>query len=764
MVPSGQSLQQLSLDSAGAPAHFLRADSDVPAETMLVIVLTVVALALFALNRHRALTKIRGAERSFRDLYDNISEGVFRSTLDGRMISANPALVRLNGYESEAEMLKSVNDIAGEWYVDPNRRAELHQILLKSGKITNFVSEVFRHKTRERIWIDESTRLVRDERTGKPLYYDGTVHEVTETIRRLQLQDRYDKITSIMPACLYQHRLRPDGTSSIPYASAGLTQIFGIKPEEVADDASAVRALVHPDDVPRLMASFEHSAKTLTPRQTEYRVRTTAGVEKWVFGHSVPEREPDGSILWHGFLTDISERKRAEAKIYDLAYFDPLTSLPNRAKLLEGLGEVLSSSEQTRRWGALFFIDLDQFKTLNDTKGHHTGDRLLCEVATRLKSRIHGKEIVARLGGDEFVVILPDLGTRADHAADQVRRCGQDFLSTFREPFILNGFPFSTTASIGVALFFGTAISVDELLMRADLAMYEAKASGRGSLRLFELAMQKNLEEQLALSTELREALQQGALSLVYQPQVEGEGRCVGAEALLRWDHPQRGSIAPTVFLALAEANGFSEMIDAFVLTTACRTLRRWQEDPLTRDLRLSVNVSAHQLNGGGFTATVENALKEAGADPTLLALELTEHVMLDDMAVVSEVMLGLKALGVRFALDDFGTGYSSLSYLKQLPIDTLKIDQSFIRDLETDPSDRVIVQTILNIARNFQVSVIAEGVENGVQALLLRQLGCHAYQGHFFGRPMPLDEFESHVRTLRDRRAANEERRQLTA
>jgi diguanylate cyclase (GGDEF)-like protein/PAS domain S-box-containing protein len=704
--------------------------------------LACLALSILAIDRHFAFLKMRAAEHSFRDLYNNISEGVFRSTLDGRMISANPALVRLNGFDSEEEMLASVNDIAGQWYVDPNRRAELHRILVERGKVQNFVSEVYRYKTRERIWIEESTRLVRDKRTGQPLFYDGSVREVTETVRRLELQSRSDKVAAVVSGCLYQVRMRPDGSFSMPYVSSGITGLYEITPEEAMRYSPANAQLVHPDDRAALAESFLHSARTMTPRQSEYRIRTASGIEKWVFGRAVPEREADGSILWNGFLTDVTDRKRSEERIHNLAYYDQLTRLPNRAMLVSRLRQALftDGAESTR--GALLFIDLDQFKVLNDTKGHHIGDLLLSEVAARLRQTVRADDLVARLGGDEFVVVLEGLPLDLDGAVAAVQALGSRILSAIGLSFELDGYTFHTSASVGITLFHGDDAEVEDLLKRADLAMYEAKAAGRGSLRFFEPGMQEVADERLALMTELREALRMGGLQLAFQPQFDADGRCFAAEALIRWDNPKRGSVDPNAFVPLAERNGLSESLDEFVLNSACRALRSLADDPATASIGLAVNISAHQLNREGFVETVLRAVRESGADPRLLTLEITEHVMLDDIETVNDTMLRLKALGVRFALDDFGTGYSSLSYLKRLPIDTLKIDQSFIRDLESDPSDRVIVQTILNVARTLQLSVIAEGVETHIQALLLRQLGCHAYQGYLFARPMPLADF----------------------
>ncbi|MGH6925350.1 MAG: sensor domain-containing protein [Propylenella sp.] len=709
-------------------------------------VLIAIAFALVAHNRHRALVVARRAEDSFRDLYDSISEGVFRSTLDGKMISANPALVRLNGYDSEADLIRCCNDIAAEWYVDPNRRAEIHQMLLKNGTVTNVVSEVYRHKTRERIWIEESVRLVRDERTGEPLYYQGNVSEITETMRRLELQDHYDKIASIMSGCLYQHRERPDGTRSMPYASIGLYHIFGVRPEEVAENTDVLRDLIHPDDGRRIRATLEYSAATLTPWQCEYRIRARDGTEKWLFAHSVPERESDGSTLWHGYIVDISERKRSEAKIYELAHFDALTLLPNRVSLRERLGEALAPREGGRRAGALLFLDLDHFKVLNDTKGHHVGDLLLREIAGRIRSCAAPADVVARIGGDEFVVLTH--GVDAHDGEALARQAGERILAAIDQPFVIGEDRFQTTASMGAVLFSGAHHTVDDVLKQADLALYEAKAAGRGTMRFFKEEMQSAAADRLILTSDLRRAHREGELALHYQPVVDAAGRCVGAEALLRWRHPTRGLISAGDFIPLAEQSGFMGSIDNWVLRAACATLKQWEQEPLTRDLQLAVNVSAREMNRVELVGAVKEALEESGARASRLTLELTEHVILDDFDAVTMIMQKLQALGLRFALDDFGTGYSSLSYLKRLPIDTLKIDKSFVRDIETDKNDREIVQTILNIARSLKIPVIAEGVETELQAILLRQFGCQAFQGYFFGKPMPRAAFIAFLET----------------
>jgi diguanylate cyclase (GGDEF)-like protein/PAS domain S-box-containing protein len=704
------------------------------------LISAVIAL-LYALDRQSALRRIRASEQSYRNLYENISEGVFRSTLDGRMLSANPSLVRLNGYQTEQQLLTAVDDIATEWYVDPGRRAEINAELAKSGRVSNFRSEIYRHGTRERIWIEENIRLVRSK-DGQPLFYEGTIREVTDLVKRLELQEHYDTIVSIMSGFLYQFRMARDGSFSVPYASVGLVSMLGIQPEAVKRDAAPIISLIHPEDRAAVVSSVIASAENLQPWQCEYRAVLPGGEEKWIFGHSVPVREADGSTLWHGFLTDVSDRKYAQARVHELAYFDPLTRLPNRTMLRDALGQALSASGRNGQRGAVLFIDLDHFKTLNDTKGHHVGDLLLTEMAGRIRARVRQGDTVARHGGDEFVVLLRDLGTEAARACESAQLIATQVLAAVSEPYVRDDHSFQTTASIGVAVFSGAGEDVDHLLKNADLAMYAAKSSGRGAVCFFEPTMQADMEHRLALASDLKAALNNDDLELFYQAQVNRAGRTVGAEALLRWNHPQRGWVPPEEIISVAERSGFIGEVDDWVLRRACLTLASWRAVPATRALRLAVNISGRQLNRERVVAHVKRALAESGADPRSLTLELTEHVMLENVDGVVAAMTELNLMGVRFALDDFGTGYSSLSYLKQLPIESMKIDRSFVRDIETDPSDRAIIRTIVGMARSLGVLVVGEGVETETQALLLRQLGCDAFQGYLFGRPVPLDAF----------------------
>ena len=707
--------------------------------TTLALAILCAVLAALLVHRHGAFLIAREAERAFRQLYENIGEGIFRVTVDGTLVSANPAFWHLHGYPGNGD---GAGPTSANWYADPTRYAEVCDLLFTRGGVENLVSEIVRHGTGERRWVAENIRLVRDVRTGKPAYCDGTVRDVTDAFRRLEMQARHDKIAAIVPGCLYQCRLSPDGKSTMPYASVGIAGLFGLTPEEVVSDASRVLGLIHPDDRDVVYQSVHRSAETLQPWRCEYRIRTVDGAEKWVLAHAIAEREADGSVLWHGFMTDITERKQAESRIYDLAYLDTLTGLPNRTVLVDRLQQTLTAPGPQPRWNALLFIDLDQFKVLNDTKGHHLGDRLLSELAARLRGVVGRDDLVARFGGDEFVILLRELAIVPEVAQQQVGRLVDRLHAAIVEPFVLDGFPFRTSASIGIALFRGNEIGVDEILKRADLAMYEAKAAGYGTASFFAANMQAVLEERLTLTTELREAIEEGSLMVYYQPQVDDGGEVFGVEALLRWNHPQRGLIPPAVFIPLAERAGLGEQINAFVIGSACATLARWAEHPGLDQLQMAVNVGGRRL-GQDLVDIITDALALSGVDPERLTIELTEQVMLDNVAELDTALAGLKRLGIKIFLDDFGTGYSSLSHLRRLPIDALKVDCSFVRDIETDQNDRVIVQTILNIGRNLGLSVVAEGVENEMQGLLLRRFGCRAFQGFLYGKPMPLEEFE---------------------
>lgn len=443
-------------------------------------------------------------------------------------------------------------------------------------------------------------------------------------------------------------------------------------------------------------------------------------------------------------LTDITERKLAEKEIEHLAFYDPLTLLANRRLLIDRLKQALSSRARSGKDGAILFLDLDHFKTLNDSLGHDVGDMLLQQVAERLMHAVREGDTVARLGGDEFVIMLEDLSESELEAAAQVEAFGGKILNALNLPYQLSSHSYHSTPSIGVALFSGHEQSHEDLLKHADIAMYQAKKAGRNTLRFFDPKMQQAIHTRINLEQELREALNQHQFHLYYQVQVDISKRPLGAEALIRWLHPARGLISPLHFIPLAEEVGLILLIGIWVLDTACAQLKLWEKDLVTHCLTISINVSAKQFYQSNFVEQVQTAVHRHKINPTKLKIELTESILLDNIEDTIANMNALKEIGIRFSLDDFGTGYSSLQYLKRLPLDQLKIDKSFVRDIETNNSDKEIVRTIIAMAHSLNLDVIAEGVETNEQLVLLRNNGCLHYQGYWFGEPVPIDEFES--------------------
>ncbi len=445
-----------------------------------------------------------------------------------------------------------------------------------------------------------------------------------------------------------------------------------------------------------------------------------------------------------GAFVDITERKRAENEIHHLAFYDPLSQLPNRRLLLDRLRQAIATSARNRSGGALLFIDLDNFKTLNDTKGHSIGDLLLIEVAKRLKGCIREGDTLARFGGDEFVLLLEGLSGDSAQAAVHARGAGEKVVAALNQPYILEGNEFHSSSSVGITLFANHREEIDELLKQADTAMYEAKKSGRNTLRFFDPVMQGELEARAQLENGMREALRKQEFHLYYQMQVDHTDHILGAEVLLRWIHPERGLISPLQFIPLAEETGLIHPIGSWVLESACRQIKAWEAEPRTRDLQLAVNVSGRQFRQADFVAQVSEILDRTAVNPLRLKLELTESIVLDNVADTIAKMQELRQIGVSFSMDDFGTGYSSLAYLTQLPLNQLKIDQSFVRNIGIKSSDATIIQTIIGMANNLGMEVIAEGVETEAQRNFLEENGCMLYQGYLFCKPVPLEEFDA--------------------
>ena len=449
-----------------------------------------------------------------------------------------------------------------------------------------------------------------------------------------------------------------------------------------------------------------------------------------------------------GVVRDITQNRRDVEEIRRLAFFDALTDLPNRRLLTDRLRHAVLSASRTSQHGALMFLDLDHFKQLNDTRGHDVGDLLLKQVAQRLQACVREEDSVARLGGDEFVVLLESLSPLATEAASQAELIASKILNTLGEPYVLGDLNHISTPSIGIVLFSMEPESIEELLKKADVAMYQAKSAGRNTARFFDPAMQAAATAYAELEADLRRGLAGQEFVVHYQIQVDMHGRITGAEALVRWAHPTRGLVPPGQFIALAEETGLILPLGQWVLKTACQQLAQWSHREATQTWALAVNVSASQFSQSDFVATVAAALSQSGALPHLLKLELTESMLVDDVNGVITKMNELKAMGVGFSLDDFGTGYSSLSYLKRLPLDQLKIDQSFVRDILSDNSDAIIARTIVALGQSLGLKVIAEGVETAAQRDFLADMGCKAFQGYHFGRPVSADQLPDNTRS----------------
>jgi diguanylate cyclase (GGDEF)-like protein/PAS domain S-box-containing protein len=495
--------------------------------------------------------------------------------------------------------------------------------------------------------------------------------------------------------------------------------------------------------------------------QGDMSLRTKSGEHcaRWLTISAV-KNETGEVTNYIGSYHDISKLKHAEEKIQELAFFDQLTGLPNRVLLIDRVRQALNANTRNKSFGALLFIDLDNFKTLNDSLGHDMGDLLLKKAAQRISSCVRADDTVARFGGDEFVVLLANLGTqKAKTAALQAEAIGEKILAAFTETFRLDPYEYPCTPSVGVTLFSPDDRNVDELLKRADLAMYDAKTAGRNGLRFFDPVMQTMISARAALETDLREDLKKERLLLHYQPQVDHEGRLLGAEALARWPHAQKGMVSPSEFIPVAESTGLILPLGALMLKIACRQLARWSTDPATARLTVAINVSALQMRQKNFVEQVSAIIEQTGADPHRLKIELTESTLVSNVDDVIAKMDKLKAIGIGFSLDDFGTGYSSLSYLKRLPLDQLKIDRSFVKDVLVDPNDAAIAQMIIALSKSLGLSVIAEGVETEEQYAFLARHGQLNYQGYLFGRPLPPEDFERLARAFSPRRGPRQER-----
>jgi diguanylate cyclase (GGDEF)-like protein/PAS domain S-box-containing protein len=690
----------------------------------------------------KSLDRKRDSEELYRASFECAPIGVSRLDLDGRWLQVNRKLCEITGYSRDEMLGLSFQDITHPEDIE-SEAAGIRALIL--GEIESLDREKrYIRKGGNFVWVQLRTSLVRAA-SGEPKYFVAVATDITE---RKRVEDELSIAAISFES--QQGMMITDADWVILRVNRTFTEDTGYTVEETVGQT------------PDMLKSNRHNAAFYAAMwETLHRTGTWQG-EIWnrhKNGEVYPYwltisavRGHDGAFTHYvGTQIDISQRKAAEDQIHKLAFYDPLTQLPNRRLLLDRLSHALAGSTRSNRQGAIMFIDLDNFKTLNDTQGHDVGDRLLIEAAQRVQSSVRQGDTVARLGGDEFVVMLE--GLEADGlVATRVEGVAEKILAALGDPYRLeirtgsdkhSTIDYHCTASIGVTLFGTYGENIEELLKQADLAMYQAKDSGRNTIRFFDLEMQATVTARVALEDDLREAIQKGQFRLHYQAQVMGEGRVTGAEVLVRWQHPQRGMVSPAEFIPLAEETGLILPLGRWVLETACAQLAAWAVRPEMAHLTIAVNVSAHQFRQRDFVDQVLTVLANTGADPQRLKLELTESLLISNVEEVIEKMFALKAKGVGFSLDDFGTGYSSLAYLKRLPLDQLKIDQSFVRDVLSDPNDAAIAKTIIALAESLGLGVIAEGVETATQRDFLASSGCHAYQGYFYSRPLAIDAFE---------------------
>ncbi|WP_342131667.1 EAL domain-containing protein [Hydrogenophaga sp. OTU3427] len=525
------------------------------------------------------------------------------------------------------------------------------------------------------------------------------------------------------------------------YANRQVCELFGQALPDVVGkgdsaffDATTTLQLRAVDQ--QVLDSGDRLVEEETNRTHEGEVRTYLSVK-------MPLRNTEGHIYaLCGISTDITDQRQFAQEIHQLAYYDPLTHLANRRQMIERLQQLLDDATTGHHQHALLLVNIDNFKHLNDLHGHRVGDLLLQQVAQRLNACARAGDLVARLGSDEFAILMSGLGTQPAVATRQVEQAATKLLQTVGEiPFELGSLSHRVSASIGVAMLNQPQTTVDAVLKHADMALAQAKSGGRNGVRFFRSDMEVVAAARAALEADLRDGMAKGQFLLHYQPQVDERGQMFGVEALVRWQHPTRGLVPPGSFIGLAEVSGLIEPLGLWILRTACQQLHVWSSVSGREHLCVAVNISARQLHHPDFVRQVTDILQETGARPDRLELELTESQLVEDMSGATAKMQALKALGVRLSLDDFGTGYSSLNYLKRLPLHQLKIDQSFVRDLLLDANDLSIVKAVVDMGRNLNLSVLAEGVETTAQRDMLLQAGCHLFQGYLFGRPVPVEQ-----------------------
>lgn len=667
------------------------------------------------------------SEQRYRTLSSGTFEGVVIMS-QGRVTDMNDQLGRMLGYERQEMIGRSIGE-----FVAPEDRDRVMESV-QSGE----------ERTAEFALLRKDGSRVQVEVHGQTFEQDGVAMRMT-SIRDITGRMQAEREVRIAATAFESQEgmMITDEHANILRVNKAFTDITGYIGADVMGKN------------PRFLNSGRHDKRYYEGMwRSIVRTGSWAG-EIWnrrKNGEIFPEyltitsvKDSAGNVInYVGSLTDITQRKESEDEIQRLAFYDQLTLLPNRRLFMDRLQQAIASGSRKRRIGALLFIDLDNFKNLNDTLGHAYGDQLLRQVSMRLTACVREGDTVARLGGDEFVVLLEDMSSSIAESIPQIEMVGKKILELLGQSYSLYGTRYTSTPSIGVTLVSGQQIDAEGLLKQADIAMYQAKKSGRNTLRFFDQRMQEAIKRRASLESDLRSALEKDQILLYYQVQKTSQDKAVGAEALIRWEHPERGMVPPSEFVPLAEETGLILPIGQKVIEMACAQIKKWEHNALTRNFALAVNVSARQFHQSGFAGQLEEVIRRHAINPGRLKLELTESLVLQNIEETVQTMSTLNRMGVQISLDDFGTGYSSLQYLKRLPLDQLKIDQSFVRDIAEDGGDLAIVQTIIAMADSMGLDVIAEGVETERQRKLLLKSGCTHFQGYLFGRPLPIDQFEA--------------------
>src|ERR1019366_8073612 len=658
----------------------------------------------------------------------------------GTILWTNQAFSQLTGYSAEGVLGRNTR-------------------LLKSAEHDDaFYTDMWASITSGNIWHGELTNrrkdgsLYTEEMTITPLHigndgithYDAIKQDVTSRrIAEDKLRRAEEKYRSIFEdAAIGIFQTTPDWQPII--LNRSLARMYGYdSPEQLLADVpkGGRQLIVEPNLLQDLAIVLE---KDRVVHRVELEINSKDGHKRWALANVRAVSDADGNVVLHeGTVEDITQRKAAEERVQFLAYYDELTGLPNRTLLHDRVQVALASARRHREKVALLLLDLDHFKTINDSLGHPMGDLLLQEVAKRLKRGTREQDTVAHLGGDEFLVLVTAINETVDAVVVAER-----IVNSMAAELVIQGHVFNITCSLGISIFPDNGEEVDALLKNADLAMYKAKENGRHNLQLFTQEMNAQLQERMTLERSLRLAVEREEFFLVYQPQLDlATGEIIGCEALIRWRHPEMGLVMPNTFIPLAESSGLIWPMGEWVLRTACAQARQWQNEGLPA-VPVAVNVSAVQFRQNGFLQLIETVLRETGLAPQYLELEVTETLLLSNAEVMLIMLEQLKEMGLRLSIDDFGTGYSSLSYLRQFPVYKLNIDRSFVRDITVDPDDAVITSTIISMAQSLGLKVLAEGVETEEQMSFLRAHNCHEVQGHYFSKPLYADELADKLRS----------------